>query len=677
MRSGEGKGGGRAWVRPPLLQLLAALAFGGVSFFSLSFAGEIERHVSAVWPASGLAMAIIFFAGRKFWIAIFLGSLASNAITTWLEFPDFPLWQVLAPSLGIAIGAVLEALAAAWFLKNRAGGSGFCLSAAHATAFVLCVALASAAISALIGPAALMHAGAFTPGQWAQVALTWFVGDAAGILVFGAALVFPWRSIDFAALRGRWLEMLFLFLALALVAGTMTGIYAQPGMMEWPRAYMILPVILWAVFRFNHLGTLASLVFVTVVSVGGAALGFEVFPSEEQGYALFFLQMFLLIVAAVAWAVCGWVNELQILSNRLEDLVASKVVEQRHDLRRREERLAVLAHDLQVPLIGIRNLIELLLNSRRVGHDPEKSRKLLTEIGNASARASALAGRLLDEQEIEQLHPHSEPVDWVDLVRGVARRASLLQAFRELRFVTQCEQNRIDGSADRLVVLQVLENLCHNAVKVSQNGGTITFAVREEEESVVITLTDQGPGFRKEELPALFTKIGFRDRIRWLPKSSGLGLFIVGKSVRELGGTITCESEEGKGAAFIIRLPRRTVQEYFLEKSRKPIQLPANREMGSKCMIIGLLIPIAIHLTGPTVMSSLSQQPPLPTLPGCSVSPAAPASASSPPDPRMLLVGRRGSSDRHQHEQLGAGKPQGGAKQRLHRQHDHVQHPNQ
>jgi signal transduction histidine kinase len=199
-------------------------------------------------------------------------------------------------------------------------------------------------------------------------------------------LVFPWRTIDRDLLRNRWLEILGLCLALALVGGTMAGFYQSPMLKEWPHAYMILPVILWAVFRFNHLGTLVSLVIITLLSVGGAVLGNEVFPSEHPGFALFYLQMFLLIVSSVAWAVCGRVNELQILTNRLEDLVASRVVAQSETLRRREERLAVVAHDLQVPLIGIRNLVELLLKPNRVGADPERSRKLLSEIGEARVR---------------------------------------------------------------------------------------------------------------------------------------------------------------------------------------------------------------------------------------------------------------------------------------------------
>lgn len=550
-----------AWARIVALQTLATLAFGSVSFFSLNVAGEIERHVSPVWPASGLAMALVYFGGRKFWVAIFIGSLASNGVTTWLAFPGFAAWQMWVPSLGIAVGAVLEALAAAWLLHHRAGGQAFCMSAANATAFVLRVALWSSAISAIIGPGTLLASGVFTPDKWGMVALTWFVGDATGILVFGAALVFPWRSIDKEALRERYMEAIVLMIVLALVGGTMTGIYDNGSETLWPRAYMILPVILWAIFRFNHPGTLAALMFVTLMSVGGSVFGYEVFPSDRQGYALLFLQLFLLIVSSVAWAVCGRVNELQILTNRLEDLVASRVVVQRDALRQREERLAILAHDLQVPLIGIRNMVALLLNPRRIGDDPEKARRLLTEIGEASEQARALAERLLTKQEVEHGGSCPEPVDWVELVSGVARRANLLKDARYLYFVAQHDQPRIEGSVDRVVLQQILENLCNNAAKVSPMGGTITLGLHQEGEVVVLSVADEGPGFRREEIPALFTKVGFRNRIRALPESTGLGLFIVGQAVRELGGTITCEFRAGRGALFVIRLPRHAMQE--------------------------------------------------------------------------------------------------------------------
>lgn len=552
----EETAGKRAWIRLAALQLLAALAFGGLSFFSLNFAGDIERHVSPVWPASGLAMAILFYGGRTFWVAIFLGALASNSITTWMEFPGVSAWRVMIPSLGIAVGATLEALVAAWFLRAHAGGREFCLSAAFANAFVLRVALASSMISALIGPSFLLAFGIFSPDRWIMVVLTWFVGDATGILVFGAMLVFPWRNIDTELLRRRWAEIFLLVVVLAVVGGTMTDVYDTTSGESWPRAYMILPVVLWAIFRFNHLGTMASLVFISLLSIGGSVFGHEVFPSDREGYALLFLQLFLLIVSSVAWAVCGRVNELQILSTRLEDLVASRVVIQRDALRQREERLAVLAHDLQVPLIGIRNMVALLLNPRRIGDDPEKTRRLLTEISEASEQARALAERLLTEQEVEHQGSCPEPVDWVELVAGVARRAGMLQGSRYLYFAMQNETPRIEGSVDRVLVLQVLENLCHNAAKVSPLGGTITLGIRGEGDTVVVSIADKGPGFRREEIPALFTKVGFHHRIRTKPGSTGLGLFIVGKAVRELGGTITCESSEGQGALFTIRLPR-------------------------------------------------------------------------------------------------------------------------
>jgi signal transduction histidine kinase len=401
--------------------------------------------------------------------------------------------------------------------------------------------------------------GIFPPERWAMVALTWFVGDATGILIFGAAFIFPWRTIHFASLREEWLEILLLFLALGLVGGTMTGMYQHPFLTEWPRAYMILPVILWAVFRFGHLGTLLTLILTTVFSVTGAVFGHAVFPSTQPGYDLLFLQLFLLILSSVAWAVCGRVNELQILTNRLEDIVASRVVSQRDLLRRREDRITVLAHDLQVPLIGIRNLVQLLLQSGRQASDSEKSRKLLNVVGEASEQALALADRLLSNDEIRHLEPAPEPVDWVELLRSVSRRASLLEVSRELRFAIQCDESGIEGSVDRTVILQVLENLCHNAAKVSPHGGSVTLGLHQEGEAVVITVADQGPGFPSQEIPTLFTKTGFRQRIRTLPESTGLGLFIIGKSVRDLGGTISCQSLEGQGATFTIRLPRHSI----------------------------------------------------------------------------------------------------------------------
>ncbi len=73
---------------------------------------------------------------------------------------------------------------------------------------------------------------------------------------------------------------------------------------------------------------------------------------------------------------------------------------------------------------------------------------------------------------------------------------------------------------------------------------------------MVLTVSDQGPGVAKSALPTLFRCVGFAGGRRRAPGSgSGLGLYLVGKLVRELGGVVACESRPGAGTTFTVRLP--------------------------------------------------------------------------------------------------------------------------
>jgi signal transduction histidine kinase len=118
--------------------------------------------------------------------------------------------------------------------------------------------------------------------------------------------------------------------------------------------------------------------------------------------------------------------------------------------------------------------------------------------------------------------------------------------------------------ADKHRTLQVVENLLSNAIKFSPKNSGVTVAIERENENraaeahpcIVITVADEGPGLSDEDKTKLFGKFA---RLSAQPTggehSTGLGLSIVKKLVEAMRGDIRCESELGKGARFIVRLP--------------------------------------------------------------------------------------------------------------------------
>lgn len=428
------------------------------------------------------------------------------------------------------------------------------MSSIGASRFVTHVCLLPPLISAGWGWTSLALTGHLPSGAGWTVFLTWYTGNVTGMLIFGAAAVLRWRETVTGVNAGKLGEGLALILTLFLVGNTMTGFYLGPLLGHWPREYMILPVIIWAVFRFHEWGTSLALLLVSLLSIGGTALGYQVFQSDAVGRSLLYLQIFLAIVAGMAWLVCGTVNELRRTNARLEDIVTDRLLAERRVLQSREEGLAVAAHDVRVPLVGIRNLLQLFLK-HHVPPEDSKARDLLGQAADAAGQALALASQLLEPEKVERIQPTPEPTDWVRLVAGVADRMRLAETPHpiEIRFETSLAE--LHGIVDRVRVQQVLENLTQNAGKFSPPGGVIGIGLRAEGQAVVITIADEGPGIPKSELPSLFRNVGFAGRLRSRASSSGIGLYIVGKLVRELGGVIACESKRGVGTVFTLRLP--------------------------------------------------------------------------------------------------------------------------
>jgi signal transduction histidine kinase len=107
---------------------------------------------------------------------------------------------------------------------------------------------------------------------------------------------------------------------------------------------------------------------------------------------------------------------------------------------------------------------------------------------------------------------------------------------------------------DRKRLAQVFENLLQNAIQHSPRGGMVAVegALEEEEAaaSLVLTVTDSGPGFAREDLPHVFEPFFSRRR-----GGTGLGLAIVQRIVEEHGGIIRAANRPGGGAAVTVRLP--------------------------------------------------------------------------------------------------------------------------
>jgi signal transduction histidine kinase len=224
--------------------------------------------------------------------------------------------------------------------------------------------------------------------------------------------------------------------------------------------------------------------------------------------------------------------------------------------RRKDEFLAMLAHELRNPLAPIRNAAHIL----RLGTaDEERVRQVSAIITRQVDHMTELVDDLLDVSRVTRglVTLEKEVVDLRHIVASAAEQAgALVQSRRHQLQITAAEPALVCGDRTRLV--QIVTNLLANAAKFTPNGGHIGVAVRVAADSVTVSVTDTGIGIRPELLPHVFEP--FTQEERSADRSQGglgLGLSLVRSLVELHEGEVTAASDGvGRGAQFSVTLPR-------------------------------------------------------------------------------------------------------------------------
>ena len=247
------------------------------------------------------------------------------------------------------------------------------------------------------------------------------------------------------------------------------------------------------------------------------------------------------------------------------DITEQKRTEQalREADRRKDEFLAVLAHELRNPLAPIRTALELLRVSPDRAAALEQMRPLMTRQVSHMVR---LIDDLLDVSRITtgRIHLQPRPTLLDELVDGAveANRAAIDAAGVRLNVDLPAEPCVVDVDPTRFV--QVLSNLLHNAAKFTNRGGDIYIRGRVETHgtSGVLTLSirDTGVGIPAETLPYVFDLFTQGDDVARGRSGLGIGLALARQLVELHGGRIEASSQgHGRGATFTIRMPVATL----------------------------------------------------------------------------------------------------------------------
>jgi two-component system phosphate regulon sensor histidine kinase PhoR len=223
----------------------------------------------------------------------------------------------------------------------------------------------------------------------------------------------------------------------------------------------------------------------------------------------------------------------------------------------RRDFVANVSHELRTPLSILRGYIETLLDS------PDTSREELSRILGVmerhSKRLDSLAEELLTLAQLESANPNLQldDVDLSSLFGELIRDWEKKLAHKHLNMMVDVPPDFPVIRADRVRLQEALYNLLDNAVNYSGEHGEISLMARRRDEQIVLSVSDNGIGINKEDLPRIFERFYRVDKARNAKniRGTGLGLAIVKHIAQLHGGHVEAESELGRGTTIRVLLP--------------------------------------------------------------------------------------------------------------------------
>jgi two-component system sensor histidine kinase SenX3 len=234
-------------------------------------------------------------------------------------------------------------------------------------------------------------------------------------------------------------------------------------------------------------------------------------------------------------------------------MVVTDITESRRMEAIRKDLVANASHELKTPAASIQAAAETLRHA--ADEDPAAVPRFAAQLERDAVRLSRIVADLLDLSRLESGGVLDERVPLDALVREEGQRFA--EAARDARLELAIQAPPIPpvvGSARDLSLL--IRNLLDNAIRYTPPDGRVEVRVGAEDGSVVLAVEDSGLGIPSRDLPRIFERFYRVDRARSRETGgTGLGLAIVKHVVENHGGTVTVQSELGRGSTFEVRLP--------------------------------------------------------------------------------------------------------------------------
>jgi signal transduction histidine kinase len=488
-------------------------------YYAAAKLGQTLRYtasVSAIWPPTGVGIAVLYLWGVRWWPGVLLGETIVNAQLL-LDDSTFPIGSLLGQQAGNMAEIIVGAL-----LLRRLIGPGAAMDRVEQVGGMLVAVGVATVISATAGTVSMLAGGVIDESYADEFWRTWWLADTSGGLVF-LPLILAWAHHPI----GVW-RRIRTWEGAALIVG-ITALSAVAFSTEEPVRYLVFPAIIWAAFRFGPPGATLCVAITASVVIGVTAHDLGPFAQQTIDHQTLSTQLYIWVAALTSLFLSAVVCERERSSRELAEArraEGARAVAERH-------RIARGLHDSVS-----QSLFSTMLHTRT-------AQKALEQEGDdPSGRVGRSLGAIADvtrtvHREIRSLsfELRRDPVH-DGLVAALARHVARLGDTDGLAIEVRGPQPPLALSQD--VEMQLFAIGREALANVQRHAGARTAEVRVVTHggNVVVEVRDDGRGFDPAAAhPGHFGLDSMRSR------------------AAEIGGRITIMSSPGAGTVVRVRVP--------------------------------------------------------------------------------------------------------------------------
>ena len=221
-------------------------------------------------------------------------------------------------------------------------------------------------------------------------------------------------------------------------------------------------------------------------------------------------------------------------------------------LKQKDDFMSIASHELKTPITSLKASLQLLDKMKDAPASPMLS-KLITTANRSMDKVNNLITDLLNVSKLNQgqLHIHKSIFFIGDLIDNCCHEVRAEDVFT----IKTTGDRSLQVFADAGRIEQILVNFVNNAIKYAPQSKEIIIAIKKEDMTVKVSVSDKGPGIAPDMVPHLFDRYYRVDKSGTQYSGLGLGLYICAEIVKKLGGEIGVDSEVGKGSSFWFTLP--------------------------------------------------------------------------------------------------------------------------